>query len=157
MESLGKQVGYLKGLLEGMGEEQKKELGGKLFSGIVEVLAVLSDRADTVDDMLSELNDYVESIDDDLTELENAGGDGDYDEDGFEDGEPGFGEDQLHLLKAEDSGDTPMAGGLCPECGGLFFIEGDDDALYVCPHCGKHVRVTPLTQENVPMGKPVKG
>ena len=160
MESLGKKVGYLRGMLEGIGEEEQNTLNGKLMQGIVELLGALSDRADAVDEMLAELNDYVESIDDDLSELEGSGDGQDFDEESFDDDEEDldedYTEDQLHLLRTEETDDIALAGGLCPECGGLFFVEGSEEEKYVCPHCGKTVSVTPLTSENAPIGKPAR-
>ena len=67
MENLGKKVGFLKGLLEGMDFEDNA-VNGKLMAGIVDLLGDLSDRVEAIDELLDDLNDYVESIDGDLSD-----------------------------------------------------------------------------------------
>jgi len=162
MNGLGKKVGYLKGLMEGMdfsGDPSK----GKLLSAMADLLGELSDRVESMEELLDDLNDYVESIDDDLAELE-GGREGDFrfmddeDEDEYlHDLEES--EDQLHLLggNAEEEDDMEtLAGAICPECGKMFFVAVDDpeDAVYACPHCAKHITPAPLTPENAPIAKP---
>ena len=71
MENLGKKVGFLKGLMEGMSFDTDSA-NGKLMAGIVDLLGDLSDRVEAIDELLEDLNDYVESIDEDLTELESV-------------------------------------------------------------------------------------
>ena len=174
MENLGKKVGYLKGLMEGM-DLDRGSANGKLLSGIVELLGDLSERIETMDELLDDLNDYVESIDDDLAELENEHDDGDdfdfMDDDDDEDFDDAFGdgEDKLHLLRPgeepaadadeDDGGDDEraLAGKLCPKCNRMFFTDMADgeDEQYLCPHCGERVQPVPLTPENAPIAKPV--
>lgn len=171
MENLGKKVGYLKGLMEGMSFDTDSA-NGKLMSGIVEMLGDLSDRVEAIDELLEDLNDYVESIDEDLSELE---GDRDEDmEDFFDDDDDGVrfddddddelfptGEDKLHLLRPAQS-ETPeeesLAGNLCPKCSRMFFtsLKDSGNAEYVCPHCGERVRPMPLTPENAPIARPAE-
>ena len=162
MSDLGKKVGYLKGLMEGMdfsGDPSKE----KLFTAMADLMAELSDRVEAMEELLDDLNDYVESIDDDLALLEGSQEGGahfmDDDDDDYLDDLAG-GEDQLHLLggKAEDEGEDmhTLAGAICPECGKMFFVDVDDpeDAVYACPHCQKRVTPNPLTPENAPIAKP---
>ena len=164
MEGLGKKVGYLKGLMEGM-DFSGDPSQGKLFNALFELVNDLSDRVESMEELLDDLNDYVESIDDDLAELEGGRAD-DFDvrddeffDDEYEDFEDG--EDQLHLLGGgadeEDGDHETLAGSLCSECGWMFFVGMDDpeDARYDCPHCGKRVSATPLTAENAPIAQPV--
>jgi len=175
MENLGKKVGYLKGLMEGM-DLDANSANGKLMSGIVELLGELSDKVEVIDELLDDLNDYVESIDDDLAELE-GGRDDDDDADFFDDDEDedfddafGDGEDKLHLLRpgeepasdddaddGEEDGESALAGKLCPKCRRMFFtsLEDDGEAEYLCPHCGERVTPEPLTPDNAPIAKPV--
>ena len=165
MENLGKKVGFLKGLLEGMSYDADSGKG-KLMAGIVELLGDLSDRVEAIDELLDDLNDYVESIDEDLSELEGAGDDEmeDYfDEDDDEDLDDMFddGEDKLHLLRpsqAPADEDESLAGNLCPKCSRMFFTSLKDagDAEYICPHCGERVKPLALTPENAPIAKPVE-
>ena len=172
MENLGKRVGYLKGLMEGM-DLDVNSANGKLMTGIVELLGELSDRVEAIDDMLDDLNDYVESIDDDLAALEGEQGDDDdfhfMDDDEDEDFDDAFGdgEDKLHLLRphdgeevadAEPDDDSPdaLAGKLCPKCSRMFFTDMADAETdeYLCPHCGERIKPVPLTPENAPIAKP---
>ena len=174
MENLGKRVGYLKGLMEGM-DLDVNSANGKLMTGIVELLGELSDRVEAIDDMLDDLNDYVESIDDDLAALEGEQGDDDdfhfMDDDEDEDFDDAFGdgEDRLHLLRGGDDGaasddeedapegDSALAGKLCPKCSRMFFtaLDDGDEAEYMCPHCGERIVPVPLTPDNAPIAKPV--
>lgn len=164
MENLGKKVGYLKGLMEGMSFDGEG-IDGKLLTGIVDLLGDLSDRVEAIDELLDDLNDYVESIDDDLSELEGER-DEDYDE-LFDDEDGDFdvfdgGEDKLHLLqpaKSDEAKEEALAGNLCPRCDRMFFTAlGDDEgAEYLCPHCGERVKPLPLTPENAPIAKPIEG
>ena len=164
MENLGKKVGYLKGLMEGAAFDTDSA-NGKLMAAIVELLGDLSDRVEAIDESLEDLNDYVESIDEDLTELEGARDDEleDYfdDDDEEEDFDDVFdgGEDKLHLLRPAQS-DAPeeesLAGNLCPKCSRMFFtsLKDEEDAEYLCPHCGERIRPVALTPDNAPIAKP---
>ena len=166
MENLGKKVGFLRGLMEGMSFETDTA-NGKLMAGIVDLLGDLSDRVENIDELLEDLNDYVESIDEDLTELEGARDDDmdglfdDEDDDGdFDDVMFDNREDKLHLLRPaepEKEEEDSLAGNLCPECHAMFVTSLKDagDREYICPHCGKRVRPIPLTPENAPVAKPV--
>ena len=116
MSDLGKKVGYLKGLMEGMdfsGDPSKE----KLLGAMADLMSELADRVEAMEEMLDDLNDYVESIDDDLAMLEGNQGEAPRymddeadDDDDYLDDLAG-GEDQLHLLggKAEDGGDFQLA------------------------------------------------
>lgn len=164
MTNIGKKVGYLKGLMEGM-ELDVAAPSAKLFEGVVDLLGDLCDRVEKIDELIDDLNDYVESIDDDLSELEGEqnGGMDFLDEDDDEDFDDGFGgEDHLHLLHTEPKlqpkdSQPPLAGVLCPECSRMFFIRlnGNSAARYRCPHCGKAVSPLPLTPENAPIADPL--
>lgn len=163
MENLGKKVGFLKGLMESV-DLTDRGTEGKLIAAMVDLLAELSDRVEATEDLIDDLNEYVESIDDDLSALEGEdndtfGGAND-DADEFED-DLESAEDQLHLLgggsdEAEDV--EALAGSVCPECEGIFFVGAEDpaDAIYVCPRCGARVTANPLTPENAPVVRPVE-
>jgi len=161
MDGLGKKVGYLKGLMEGM-DFSGDPSGGKLFNAIADLLGDLSDRVVSMEELLDDLNDYVESIDDDLAELEGGRESGfrfqdDENEDDYPEEFEG-GEDKLHLLggKSEEEDTEALAGALCPECSRMFFVNADDpeDARYTCPHCAKSIIPEPLTPENAPIARP---
>ena len=164
MNGLGKKVGYLKGLMEGM-DFSGDPSQGKLFNALFEIINDLSDRVESMEELLDDLNDYVESIDDDLAELEGSRMDGfgaseeEFFDEEYEDFDEG--EDQLHLLGGgapEDDEQETLAGSICSECGRMFFVGMDDpeDAQYDCPHCGKRIAATPLTAENAPIAQPVE-
>ena len=168
MENLGKKVGYLKGLMEGM-DFSDSPAKGKLFLAMAELMETMAERLETLEELVDDLNDYVESIDDDLALLEGGSeqdfGAMDADEDDFEDFEDDFetGEDQLHLLgggknDADEEENETLAGSVCTECGKMFFVglSDDEDAKYECPHCKKVVSPAPLTPENAPIARPVE-
>ena len=167
MENLGKKVGFLKGLMEGMSFDTDSA-NGKLMAGIVGLLGDLSDRVEAIDDLLEDLNDYVESIDEDLTQLEGSRDDDvdglfddDDDDDDFDDMMFNNGEDKLHLLRpapSEAPEEDSLAGQLCPECHAMFVTSLNDpaDAEYICPNCNKQVRPVPLSPENAVIAKPVE-
>jgi formylmethanofuran dehydrogenase subunit E len=168
MENLGKKVGFLKGLMEGMSFDTESA-NGKLMAGIVGLLGDLSDRVEAIDELLEDLNDYVESIDEDLTELE---GERDDDEDGLFDEEDdddfddmlfNNSEDKLHLLRpaqseAPESEEDSLAGNLCPECHAMFVTSLNDPegSEYICPNCKKQIKPIPLNPENAVIAKPVE-
>lgn len=168
MENLGKKVGFLKGLMEGMSFDTESA-NGKLIAGIVGLLGDLSDRVEAIDELLEDLNDYVESIDEDLTELE---GERDDDEDGLFDEEDdddfddmlfNNSEDKLHLLRpaqseAPESEEDSLAGNLCPECHAMFVTSLNDPegSEYICPNCKKQIKPIPLNPENAVIAKPVE-
>ncbi len=165
MENLGKKVGFLKGLMEGMNLETDGA-NGKLMAGIVDLLGDLSDRVEAIDELLDDLNDYVESIDEDLSELEGADDElddyfGDDDATDFDDEDDDelfpAGEDKLHLLRpAEPPAEEPShVAGLCPKCSRMFFtVQSDGDVEYICPHCGERVKPVALTADSAPIAKP---
>jgi len=148
-ESILKQAGYIKGLLEGTSFENEGQ--HKLVAGMVELLTQLSDRVDALDEILTDLNDYVESIDDSLSELEDEYDDDFFDEDDFDDNDASeddeepdhFGSEQLHLLH---SGASQFKGVVCPECGRYFFVRRKDpaDAQYTCPNENCAKQITPV-------------
>ena len=166
MENLGKKVGFLKGLMEGMSFDTG-DANGKLMAGIVDLLGELSDRVEAMDELLEDLNDYVESIDEDLTDLEGSRDDDmedmfdDDDDEDFDDMMFDEGEDKLHLLRPAHEAEPEeesLAGNLCPKCGRMFFTSMKDpgDRDYICPHCNERVRPVALTPENAPIAKPVE-
>jgi formylmethanofuran dehydrogenase subunit E len=167
MENLGKKVGFLNGLMEGMSFDTDSA-NGKLMAGIVGLLGDLSDRVEAIDELLEDLNDYVESIDEDLTELEGGRDDMDGlfdDEDDDEDFDEMMfdnSEDKLHLLRPAQS-ETPeeedsLAGNLCPECHAMFVtsLSDPEGSEYICPNCKKQVKPVPLSPENAVIAKPVE-
>ena len=169
MDNLGKKVGFLKGLMEGMSFETDTA-NGKLMAGIVDLLGDLSDRVENIDELLEDLNDYVESIDEDLTELEGARDDDDDglfddedDDDDFDDMLFNSSEDKLHLLRpaqseAQESEEDSLAGNLCPECHAMFVTSLNDPegSEYICPNCKKQIKPVPLNPENAVIAKPVE-
>ena len=165
MKETAKKVGYLKGLLEGMNFESDSA-NGRILHCIADLLGDLTDRADTLDEVIADLNDYVESIDDDLSALEDDAGNAPYDfldeeNDDYEDDDFEGGEDRLHLLR-NDASDEPeddnesLAGALCPKCSRMFFVSMSDpeNSVYDCPHCAATITPIPLTPDNAPIARP---
>ena len=163
MNGLGKRIGYLKGLMEGMdfSNDPSRE---KLFNAIADLLGELCDRVESMEELMDDLNDYVESIDDDLALLESGQNglrftEGDEEDDDYLD-DLAEGEDQLHLLNSkggdEEEDVQTLTGAICPECKKMFFVNADDpeDAVYACPHCAQRVTPEPLTPKNAPIAKP---
>ena len=166
MNGLGKKIGYIRGLMEGMTFSDSAQ--EKLMQAMADLLAELSDRVEGIDDLLEDLNDYVESIDDDLSELEGDrdGGFSLLDDDEFDDEEYlddlDNDTDHLHLIGGKDdeeeTSENTLEGAICPDCERMFFVSVDDaeGSLYACPHCGRKVTPTPLTQDNAPIARPVE-
>lgn len=171
MTDIGKKVGYLKGLMEGMHFDDS-DPNQKLLLGMVDLIGDLTERVETIDELLDDLNDYVESIDDDLSALEGDRDDDpnfdlldedEDDEDFFED-EPHA--DMLHLLHSEsdqtdETNEVPfpeevesLAAALCSECKRMFFVHLTDPegSVYTCPHChAVGISPIPVTPENTPI------
>ena len=170
MNGLGKKIGYIRGLMEGMTFSDPAQ--EKLMQAMADLLGELSDRVEGIDDLLEDLNDYVESIDDDLAELEGDrdGGFSLLDDDEFDDEEYlddlDNDADHLHLIggkgddgqDAQENAQDTLAGAVCPDCEHMFFIGADDPegSVYVCPHCGHSVTPAPLTPDNAPIARPVE-
>ena len=66
-------MAYLKGMLEGMDFEDKKEK--KLFAAMIDILDELVEAVDDLYEEQDELQEYVESIDADLEDAEEYGQD----------------------------------------------------------------------------------
>ena len=131
MENLDARMGYLKGLVEGLGvSDDKKE--GKVFHQIIAVLDDIVSSINTLKDDYEELFSYVEAIDEDLTDLENDSFDDD-------DDDPDDHDDFDDLDEYEVSFSIE-----CPECHQEVPIDNDilenEESLEVlCPNCGKVV------------------
>ncbi|MGI6309014.1 MAG: CD1247 N-terminal domain-containing protein [Dethiobacteria bacterium] len=135
MEDLGTRMGYLKGLVEGLGmADDTKE--GKVIHQIIAVLDDIVDSVNTLKDDYDELFSYVEAIDEDLTDLEDdsyEGDDDDDDDDDFDDDDDDFDDDYEVSFTVE-----------CPECRQEVPIDDDilenEESLEVlCPNCGRVV------------------
>ncbi|MBR4361028.1 MAG: hypothetical protein IKP32_10475 [Clostridia bacterium] len=122
MSNLSDRVSYLKGLAEGLKLDTEKN-EGKLISKILELMADVTAKLESVQEEQDDLSDYVEAIDNDLTDLEDLV----YDED-EEDGD----EDE------DDSEDDNVVEYTCPHCGEEMTFEVDQfdfDEDYLCPNC----------------------
>ena len=122
MSNLSDRVSYLKGLAEGLKLDTEKN-EGKLISKILELMADVTAKLESVQEEQDDLSDYVEAIANDLTDLEDLV----YDED-EEDGD----EDE------DDSEDDNVVEYTCPHCGEEMTFEVDQfdfDEDYLCPNC----------------------
>ena len=171
MADLNEKIGFIRGLISSMNLEPETT-NAKLLAGFTEALEEIAEGIAVISDDLSELNDFVESIDEDLEDLESMhdedDGDleflDDLDEFGESEMEPSLPEEGLRVLRSKKNADPieveeTLAGGICPECGKLFFVrlevEEDPDAMYLCPHCDKEVSLHPLGPDNAPIAKKV--
>lgn len=152
MENLDARMGYLKGLVEGLGvSDDKKE--GKVFHQIIAVLDDIVSSVNTLKDDYEELFSYVEAIDEDLTDLENDSFDDD-DDDEFDDDDDDDDFDDFNDFDDDDPDDHDDFDDLdeyevsfsieCPECHQEVPIDNDilenEESLEVlCPNCGKVV------------------
>lgn len=134
MEDLSSRMGYLRGLVEGLGiKDDTKE--GKVIGQIVSFLGDLADSVETLKEDYDELYSYVEAIDEDLTDLET-----DYDDD--DDYEDEYYADDGYSDEDEDYDISFTVE--CPECRQEVVIDEDiledEESLEVlCPNCGRVV------------------
>lgn len=157
MEDLSSRMGYLKGLVDGLGVDSDKKEGKVIY----QIIAVLDEMVDSIRDLKEdhdELFSYVEAIDEDLTALEDdCYEDDDYDYDDLDDDDYGFDDfddddDDFDEDDNDDYGHELADGGEyevsftveCPEC--RYEVPIDDDILenedsleVLCPNCGKVV------------------
>ncbi len=124
-------VAYLKGLIEGMGIDEKSE-HGKLFSVIADILEDLASDVADIEENSYDLAEEIDALSDDLADIENIvfDRDGDGDEDDF----------RCPGCSAGDEEDEPIFFELtCPACDNTITV--DDDVLSLgsiqCPNCGE--------------------
>lgn len=143
MDDLKTQIGYLRGMADGLaiGEDTKE---GKIITHIIAVLDEIVQTIEELQEDSNELYSYVESIDEDLTELEDTFLDeleADYDEND----EQGYGNREVQLLEDMDDDDFDVSFSVeCPECREEVAIDEDileeEGSLEVlCPGCGRVV------------------
>ncbi|MFY9113998.1 MAG: CD1247 N-terminal domain-containing protein [Dethiobacteria bacterium] len=124
MHEIKTKVGYIRGLIDGLGlDESKKE--GRVLVHIVDALEQIADELLDLDAGYDDLVDYLEAVDEDLMELE----DNYYEEDDDFDDDP---EDGFHFE--------------CPNCAKMIFVhddvlDEDEDLEILCPNCGEVVLI----------------
>lgn len=134
MENMKTKVGYIKGLIDGLGlDESKKE--GRVLMQIAELLDQMTDTIMEMDDSYDDLMDYVEAIDEDLTELEDDfyEEEDEYADDFYDEFDGGFTFECPSCREmvcidedAIDEGENLEI--LCPECSELILIDDWDSA-----------------------------
>ncbi|NMB35751.1 MAG: AraC family transcriptional regulator [Firmicutes bacterium] len=154
MEDLSSRMGYLKGLVDGLGVDGDKKEGKIIY----QIIAVLDEVVDSIRDLeedCDELYSYVETMDEDLTALEDdcyedddydyddLDDDYDYDDDDFDDFDDDDDDDYEHEFADGDEYEVSFTVE-CPEC--RYEVPIDDDILenedtleVLCPNCGKVV------------------
>ncbi len=146
-------AGYIKGLCESLGDSTAEGVLRQLG----ELLYDLSEKVESDGDKLDELDDFVGELDDALADIEDELSPR---------GDPGEG--ILNLLNglADESpkpkrmnsdAAKPSFPAFCPECKGVFLVEGSLMRKYICPHCGKTVAPDLITADNAPKALPEKG
>lgn len=161
MKKLTDRSAYLRGLAEGMKLDSDKN-ETKLIMALIDLVGDMADEVTEISESYEDLNDFVEDLDEDLDELEHLMeevlGEGDEDED-----------DMLDFRFADDEDDDDECAGcegcgeiyaecMCPECGGVFLADADDegsDALYKCPKCGKEIQPNYEYENDVPIAERV--
>lgn len=125
MHEIKTKVGYIRGLIDGLGlDESKKE--GRVMVHIADALEQISDKLLDLDAGYDDLVDYLEAVDEDLMELE----DDFYEED-------------------DEYADEVLSDGFhfeCPSCGEMIFVHDDvldeeEDLEILCPNCGEVVLI----------------
>lgn len=122
-------VAYLKGLIEGMGIDEKSEQG-KLFSVIADILEDLASDVADIEENAYDLAEEIDALSDDLADVEDMVYDYDDDEDDF----------RCPGCPSNDDEDEPIFFELtCPACDNTITV--DEDVLNLgsiqCPNCGE--------------------
>jgi len=147
MEDLQTKLGYLRGLMQGLGvNEETKE--GQVINQVVMILNELVDQVQEIREDHEELFSYVEAIDEDLAILEDS----------IENQQANMGNHNRELaaydygedIYSSDEGYEIGFAVECPECREEVTIDEDvledEEALEVlCPSCG---RVVFINDEN---------
>lgn len=135
--SAKEKVAYLRGLAEGLGfEPDVKE--GKLFSAIIDTLAVIADEIEELNNNALDIGDELDAISDDLADVEDYLFDTDYDDDDFDDFDI-FGDDGDFDDDDDDDDDCD-----CDICRGESFSYEVE-----CPSCGVEME---LDEEDLTRG-----
>lgn len=124
-------VAYLKGLIEGMGIDEKSEQG-KLFSVIADILEDLASDVADIEENAYDLAEELDALSDDLADVEDVIYDYDDDEDEDDFRCPG--------CSSKDGEAEPIFFELtCPACDNTITV--DEDVLNLgsiqCPNCGE--------------------
>ncbi|MCM1149381.1 MAG: hypothetical protein NC319_04750 [Butyricicoccus sp.] len=124
-------VAYLKGLIEGMGIDEKSEQG-KLFSVIADILEDLASDIADIEENAYDLAEEIDALSDDLADVEDMVYD--YDDDDDED------DYRCSGCSSKDDEDEPIFFELtCPACDNTITV--DEDVLNLgsiqCPNCGE--------------------
>lgn len=140
MHELKSKVGYIRGLIDGLGfDENQKE--GKVLLHITEVLEEITEALIDLDTSYEDLLEYAETIDEDLMDLE----DDYYDEE--VDTEAGY----TNVQEEDFEGGFSFE---CPKCQEIVYVDDDvldedEDLEILCPGCGEVVLINDWSEEEV--------
>lgn len=116
--TLLERVSYIRGLMEGLGIEDKDPMG-KVVSEIVDVLDEMAAAIEDMDDYMTELDEYVGEIDEDLEAVED------------------FLDEECDC----DCDENDFYSVVCPNCGKEFCVDNEtaDKGELNCPNCGEEL------------------
>ena len=115
---LTEKVAYLKGLVEGLGiDEKSKE--GKVFGNIIDILEDMALTISDLEDGMDLMTDQLESMDEDIEELR----------------------DDVYDIEDDDDYEGELYEVKCPSCGDTICIDEDmlDEGEIECPGCGENL------------------
>mgnify|MGYP002715454926 CR=1 FL=1 len=127
---LGEKVSYLRGLIDGLDIDSKKE--GKVIALMADVLQEMALQIEDLQDQIDEVVEVVDVIDEDLGEVERDFyeiDDCDCDDDCCCD------DDDFDFLDDDDE----LYELVCPTCGDSIYLNEDmlDEGSMECPGCGE--------------------
>lgn len=126
--TLLERVAYIRGLVEGLGIDEKDPMG-RVVSEIVDVLDEMAASVEDMDNYMTELDEYVGEIDEDLEAVED------------------FLDEECDCADEDDFYSV-----VCPNCGEEFCV--DDETAQKgelnCPNCGEELEFDMSDCENCP-------
>ena len=143
-------AGYIKGLCESLGASPAESILRQLG----ELLYDISEKVETNDDKLNELDDFVGELDDALADVEDELGPRNDLGEGLITMLNGLADESPKPKRMKTAAAKPAFPAFCPECKGVFMVEGSLNRKYVCPHCSRAVSPDLITTDNAPKAKP---
>lgn len=121
-------IAYLRGLLDGLGDDLPS---AKVFNAVVDALDALAERNLELEDRVAELEELCEILDEDLGEVEDFL---------TQDDETDLPFDCRSCGCGDDFDDEPYET-ICPTCGECVLLDEKslEDGETVCPNCGEQL------------------
>ena len=126
METISKQIAYLRAIMDGM-EFDSSSKEGRIFESILAVLDEINESIDYLFEYQDEMAEQVNMIDEDLAEVESE-----------------LADECDDCCCCDDDDDLEYYEIECPKCGETIcldedFFNSDDDI--VCPNCGENIDI----------------